>query len=126
MIRCIKFRAYEKNTLTIARTLRRAMSGAFFSEQQEDLPMAKAATWPHAGVHTVRELQRRHRRLDRRVNAANAVIACMRRGARLYLTFQRSGPTWVLSDGRKISDEVARLVIADHRVGGVGTVCFEA
>jgi hypothetical protein len=84
--------------------------------------MTKAATWPRAGVHTVRELQRRHRRLDRRVNSANFVINCMRHGATLHLTLTRTGPVWTLSDGRgrKIPDEVARLVIADHRVVGVG------
>jgi hypothetical protein len=87
--------------------------------------MAKAATWPGAGVHTVRELQRRHRRLDRRVNSANFVISCMRAGATLHLTFGRNGPVWSLSDGRKISDEVARLVTTDHRVIGVGDALFQ-
>jgi hypothetical protein len=82
--------------------------------------MTRPFRWPGAGVHTVRELQRRHRRLDRRVNSANFVIACMRDGATLHLAFQRGGPVWSLSDGRRITDDVARVVIADHRVVGVG------
>jgi hypothetical protein len=89
----------------------------------------RTATWPGTGVHTVRELQRRHRRLNRRVQSATFVISCMRAGATLHLTFRNGGrksqPEWMLSDGQRISSEVARLVINDHRVVSVGDSLFQ-
>jgi hypothetical protein len=86
--------------------------------------MAKAATWRGVGVHTVRELQRRHRRLDRWVNSANFIISCMRAGATLHLTYRRNGPVRSLSDGRRVSDEIAQMVIVDRRVAAVGDSLF--
>jgi hypothetical protein len=82
-------------------------------------------TWRSVGVHTVAELQRRHYKLDRRINSASFVLSCMRGGATLHLTYQHSGPAWALSDGRRVPDEVARLVTNDHRVVGVGDVLFQ-
>jgi hypothetical protein len=49
--------------------------------------------------------------------------------ATLHLTFRNGGrksqPEWMLSDGQRISSEVARLVINDHRVVSVGDSLFQ-
>jgi hypothetical protein len=50
----------------------------------------------------------------------------MRGGASLHLWFSRTGPTWSLSDGSYVADEVAKLVIFNVSVVAVGDTLFPA
>ena len=69
-------------------------------------------------------LRNNSRRLDR-LNAAVAVVLdAMRNGATLHLEFYETGPKWRMSTGRYVTDAVARIVIADKRVAGVGDTLF--
>ena len=52
---------------------------------------------------------------------ADAVLAEMRTGATLHLQHTERGLCWVLTNGRKVSDHVARLVVASASVVAVGT-----
>ena len=90
--------------------------------------------WPGIGVQTVVQLQRRHRRLDRRNLArpqikqeAEIVIARMFEGARLCLCYdRRRGSTWRLSViGTEVPDAVAREVIKHPEIIGCGDALFE-
>jgi hypothetical protein len=71
---------------------------------------------PDSLCATRRRLTRRVGRLEK----ADAVLAEMRAGAALHLSFTRSGPQWVLSNGRQVSDTIAKLVTASASVVGVG------
>jgi hypothetical protein len=84
----------------------------------------RSARWPASGIHTVAELARKHRRLDRQRAGAAAVMNALQQGASLNLSFERGERRWRLSDGRSVSDDVARIIIADHRVIGVGDALF--
>jgi hypothetical protein len=48
----------------------------------------------------------------------------MEHGAALHLTLANGGPTWRLSNGRPVSDTVAKLVVASGSVEGVGDCLF--
>jgi hypothetical protein len=79
-------------------------------------------------IHTSTSLRTAHRRLARRVGRlekAELVLAEMQRGSALHLSFSRSGPQWALSNGRPVSDEVAKLVTASASVVGVGDALFD-
>jgi hypothetical protein len=58
--------------------------------------------------------------LDRRHLSAEAVKTAMRRGAALHLHFDQTGPVWMLSDGRRVSDEAAKFVLPSLNVVTVG------
>jgi hypothetical protein len=61
--------------------------------------------------------------LDRR--AAEATIRAIRlKGLTLQLSFERASTRWRLSDGAQVRPAVAKLVIADVRVTGVGDALF--
>jgi hypothetical protein len=76
-------------------------------------------------IPTVAELRRKHRRLDRRRASAATVMARLQRGASLNLSFERGLRRWCLSDdGTSIPEAVAKIIIADHRVVGVGDALF--
>jgi hypothetical protein len=62
--------------------------------------------------------------LDRRHLSAKAVKIAMRRGGALHLHFGRTGPVWMLSDGRRVSDEAAKFVLASVNVVSVGEAVF--
>jgi hypothetical protein len=62
--------------------------------------------------------------LDRRHLSAEAVKTVMQRGAALHLHFDRTGPVWMLSDGRRVSDEAAKFVLASVNVVSVGEALF--
>jgi hypothetical protein len=87
--------------------------------------MTRSVTWPSVGVQTVGQLQRKHRRLDRNRRAAAVVLTKMQRGQSLNLSFEWGMRRWLLSDGTSITDEVAKIVTADHRVLSVGDALFE-
>jgi hypothetical protein len=44
----------------------------------------------------------------------------MRCGAALHLQHTKQGPCWALTNGRQVSDSIARLVIASASVVAVG------
>jgi hypothetical protein len=87
--------------------------------------MTRPVTWPGAGVQTAAQLQRKHHRLDHRAHGAAAVIAKLQRGATLNLSFERGVRRWLLSDGSTVTDAVAKIVTADHRVLSVGDALFK-
>ena len=69
-------------------------------------------------------LRNNSRRLDR-LNASVAVVLdAMRNGATLHLEFYETGAKWRISTGRYVTDAVAKIVIADKRVVGVGDTLF--
>jgi hypothetical protein len=79
-------------------------------------------------IPTPATLRATHRRLAKRVGRlekAAAVIDEMRAGAALHLQYTRSGPLWVLSNGREVSDGIAKLVVASSSVVGVGDALFD-
>jgi hypothetical protein len=86
--------------------------------------MSCAAYWPGFGVQTARQLQRKHRRLDRNRKAATGVLTKLIRGESLNLSFERGMRRWLLSDGTNVTDEVAKIITADHRVISVGDALF--
>ena len=64
------------------------------------------------------------RRLDRRNAGVATVLCAMRAGASLQLEFYRTGPKWRMSSGQYVNDEIARIVITDKHVIGVGDALF--
>jgi hypothetical protein len=70
-------------------------------------------------------INRRHRRFDRARNGAAVVMTKLQRGAALNLSFERGAPRWVLSDGTPVRDEIAKIVVANHRVINVGDALFK-
>jgi hypothetical protein len=82
--------------------------------------MRRPTTSRGVGAQTLEQLQRKHRRLDRNRNGAAAVLTKLQRGQSLNLSFERGTRQWRLSDGSTVSDAVAAIVTADHRVVGVG------
>jgi hypothetical protein len=87
--------------------------------------MTRPVTWPGVGVQAAAQLQRKHRRLDRNRKGAAAILTKMQRGQLLNLSFERGMRRWLLSDGTIVTDEVAKIVTADHRVVGVGDALFK-
>ena len=81
--------------------------------------------YPGAGVHTVSELQRSRRRLDRRGHAAERVIAAMKGGAALLLHYEGGRAMWRLSGGRVVPAEIAAIVIIHAAVISVGDGLFQ-
>lgn len=58
------------------------------------------------------------------INAAAAVLVEMQHGAALHLQFSRAGPSWALSTGKKVDNNVARLIITSGSVAAVGDALF--
>ena len=78
-------------------------------------------------IHTATSLRATRRRLAKRVGRlekADAVLAEMRDGAALHLQHTKYGPSWALSNGHQVSDDVAKLVITSASVTGVGDALF--
>jgi hypothetical protein len=76
------------------------------------------------GVHTVSELQRSRRRLDRRRGAAGLIVTAMQRGARLHLQYACGRALWRLSGGSFVPTDVAAVVISHPCVVSVGDALF--
>ena len=77
-----------------------------------------------ASSSTVKSLARQGAQLGRRQRAATSIIAAMRGGAALQLHFAASGPAWMLTDGTRVHDEVAKLVINHPDIIGCGDGLF--
>jgi hypothetical protein len=75
-------------------------------------------------VHTPSGLRAKNRRLDRRLVGANRAAAAMRAGAALHLAYRSGGAQWTLSTGEAVSDAVARVLIANPNIVGVGDALF--
>jgi hypothetical protein len=53
------------------------------------------------------------------------VLRDMAAGHALHLTHAEGGPIWRLSDGKRVTNSVAMLVVASVRVAGVGDSLFD-
>jgi hypothetical protein len=70
---------------------------------------------------TLAHVRKHHHRDDRLRAKAAAGIDAMRHGQALHHQHDRNGPLWWLSkDGRRISNEIAQLVIKNPAIVGVG------
>jgi hypothetical protein len=76
-------------------------------------------------IPTAHTLRARNRSVDRKLAQAENVLNAMRAGASLHLTYSRSGPQWVLSTGRSVSDTAARAVVASSSVIDCGGSLFD-
>jgi hypothetical protein len=72
-----------------------------------------------------RKRQSSRRRVDKRTNKAVSVLAAMKAGASLYLTYTAQGPIWSLSAGRPITNDVAELVTSSSSVVDCGGSLFD-
>jgi hypothetical protein len=77
-------------------------------------------------IPTVVSLRAKRRQLDRRRRGAARVITEMARGASLHLAFTRHGSDFMLSNGTRVTPEVALLVVNDVRIVGVNDGLFPA
>jgi hypothetical protein len=69
--------------------------------------------------------QRKNRRLDRVRVGVTKTITLIRIAQSLHLQFDhRRGPLWSLTNGTRIADEIARLVITNANVTSVGDTLF--
>jgi hypothetical protein len=75
-------------------------------------------------IPTPASLRSKNRRLDRRLSGINHAAAVMRSGAALHLAHRPGGAQWTLSTGEAVSDAVARMLIANPNVVGVGDALF--
>jgi hypothetical protein len=72
------------------------------------------------GIQTLTQLQVANRRLDRRRAGVNKLLAAIRRGASLHLSYQNGQPLWQLSTGEFVPSDVAEIVIKAPDVVSVG------
>jgi hypothetical protein len=70
------------------------------------------------------QLRRNARKLDRLNSKISAVLTAMERGEALLLEHRWFGRAWCLSGGQRVDDEVAKIVVQDHNVVGVGDSLF--
>jgi hypothetical protein len=84
--------------------------------------VTRPAHWRGVGVQTVAQLQRKHRRLDHNRRGAASVLTKLMRGQSLNLSFERGERRWRLSNGERVGDDIARIVVVDHRVVGTDTL----
>jgi hypothetical protein len=76
-------------------------------------------------VPTPSTRRRSSRRLDRlNRNAATALQAMRNDGCTLHAEFGQAGLRWRMSKGRFVSNEVAKIIITDKHVIGVGDTLF--
>jgi hypothetical protein len=75
-------------------------------------------------IHTPETLQASRRRATRRLETAQFVLAKMRRGEALHLTYTKWGPCWSLSGGRRVDSDVAAVVVKSASVVDVGDALF--
>jgi signal-transduction protein with cAMP-binding, CBS, and nucleotidyltransferase domain len=85
----------------------------------------RSVTWHGVGVQTAAQLERTRRRLDHNRKAVAAVLTKMRRGQSPSLSFEHGMRRWLLSDGTSVTEEVPKIMTADHRVLSVGDALFK-
>ena len=77
-------------------------------------------------IHTSPELTRKGRRLDRRNDNGERVLAVMRAtGVTLRRTNRSTVAHWALSNGMPVTDTVARIVITHTSVVPAGDALFD-
>jgi hypothetical protein len=86
--------------------------------------MTRPVTWHGVGVQTAAELQRKHRRLDRKNRNTVDVLQQTRAGARLILHYRNGKAIWLLDPGGEVAAETAARVIAHLDVVAVGDCLF--
>ena len=64
------------------------------------------------------------RKLDRLNTRVTQVIGAMRGGQALYLEFRYGAEHWRLTNGSEVRPQVARIVIRNPNIVGVGDVLF--
>jgi hypothetical protein len=96
-------------------------AGADMPEIPEVLNRAELSVM---AIHTSSSLRARHRRLGTRVEKSQLVLDEMQRGCALHLMHTPTGPHWALSNGRQVSDNVAKLIIASSSVIDCGDALF--
>ena len=90
------------------------------TRQRLGLPLDQLGGAIMIAAPTPSTLRNHSRRLDRLNAGVARVLHAMRNGATLHLEFYETGPKWRMSNGRYVNDAVARIVITDKRVVGVG------
>ena len=75
-------------------------------------------------IPTPSALRNNSRRLDRLNDGVAIVLHAMRNGATLHLEFCETGARWRMSNGRYVNAAVARIVITNKGVVGVGDTLF--
>jgi len=75
-------------------------------------------------IQTLATLRRARARADRHRNGAAQVLTRMQRGAALHQHFTKTRPIWSLSDGTAVAPDVAKIIITDINVVGVGDGLF--
>jgi hypothetical protein len=80
-----------------------------------------------AGANVMKHINREFAEaLSRRCQReAASVLSAMERGQHLNVWFDRQGAHWKLSEGRRVPDDVARLVVTSEHVVSVGDVLFK-
>jgi hypothetical protein len=71
-------------------------------------------------MFTETQLEKRSRRLRFLDAKVNAVLLSMQNGCALHLSYANGQSTWLLSDGRYVSPNVARVVVNLPNIVGVG------
>lgn len=56
---------------------------------------------------------------------ATTVLTAMQRGECLILEHRWFGRSWCLSGGRRVDDEIAKIVVKNRNVVGVGDALFK-
>jgi hypothetical protein len=75
-------------------------------------------------IQTLATIRRARARADRHRNGAAKVLTKMQRGAALHQHFTKTGPIWSLSDGTAVTTDIARIIITNINVVGVGDCLF--
>ena len=75
-------------------------------------------------IHTTARQRTNRRRLDRLGASVDRVMAALRGGAVLQLSYGRRSAHWTLSNAIPVDDAVARLVIKNPNVVDVGDALF--
>ena len=73
---------------------------------------------------TLSTAHKNSRRLDRLNAGVATVLHAMRAGQTLHLEFYPTGAKWRMSNGPYVNEEVARIVITNGCVVGVGDTLF--
>jgi hypothetical protein len=75
-------------------------------------------------VQTFTTIRRARARASRCRNGAARIITKMQHGATLHLCFMRGEATWSLSDGTRVTGDIAKIVTSNFNVVGVGDCLF--
>jgi hypothetical protein len=100
------------------------LAGNAGNPKMEEIIMIAYSQDRTSPVPTTKSLARQAARLDRQRRASAAVIGAMRAGAALHMRFTTTGPSWALSDGKRVNAVVAQLVVNHPEIVGCGDTLF--